>query len=223
MSMKNGPSAIPWKQIALESAFVVLGVVLALAANEWRNTRADRAAGVRAANAIREELKLNREAVHGSLQYHIQVSDSLIAFDRRGPRPGDAPGYQTFPRGFISPASSSVLSTAWEVAGTTGAINHVPYDEVLLMSHVYDKQEAYKKQTNTAGDLIYKTIYESGTDGVRRNYRNLNGILQTFVYIECDLLGQYDEALATLGDQGNGGNKTAAAFPERCTYYAPRG
>lgn len=212
MTRKN----IPWAQIILESAFVVFGVVLALAANEWRGNRADKAAGKAAAVTIGEEVLLNRESVVAAISYHIQVSDSLAAFSRRNAQTNRIPGLDLFPRGFISTTGSNLLTTAWEVAAVTGAINHIPYSDVLAMSRVYDKQSAYRSQSQTAGDLIYKQIFEGGTDAVRNNYRNLLGIIQTFVYVECGLIKQYDQAIAELAI--NTGPDPLPVI-DRCQYY----
>ncbi len=207
---------IPWAHIFLEAMFVVLGVVLAFAANEWRTNRADRAAGVAAATSITEEIKLNRGAVHNSLVYHMAVVDSLSAFQRRSTSPQQVPSINYFPRGFISQSASGLLSTAWEVASTTGVINHVPYDDIVTMSRVYDRQSAYQEQAKTTGDILFEKIYDGGTESVLRNYRNHTGILLTFIYVECALLEQYDDAIRTLRTED-----TDLSLPtvERCTYF----
>lgn len=68
----------------LEAMFVVLGVVLALAANEWRQGRADHRQSEQALASITEELKANREAIAASMEYHHGLMEMLTAKHEEG-------------------------------------------------------------------------------------------------------------------------------------------
>jgi hypothetical protein len=68
--MKLSRPKIDWRPILLEAAFVVLGVVLALGANEWRKSYVDRRNAEAALASIREELQANRTVVGESFDYH---------------------------------------------------------------------------------------------------------------------------------------------------------
>jgi hypothetical protein len=205
--------AIDWRPILLEAFFVVLGVAVALAANEWRQGQVDRRRAGRALESIRQELTTNRQAVLGSAQYHMQLMDTLLALRRQVPAASDAPApdVRMFSRGFVNPAS--LLSTAWETAVATDAIRHMPHDDVLVLARMYEQQRGYARQGEQIGTLIYGEIFARGTSGVTRNYANLTSIISTFWFRECELLLAYDRVLAKLP---RAVSPQAAELPARC-------
>ena len=65
--------------LAVETISVVLGVVLALAANAWHDRRTHAAEAQEAMTAIRSELAVNDSVLHVKLIYHRAMLDSLTA------------------------------------------------------------------------------------------------------------------------------------------------
>jgi hypothetical protein len=204
---------IDWRPILLEAFFVVLGVVLALAANEWRQSIADRRSAARALESIREEIASNRQAVLASARYHIQLTDTLNALRRLAASAPDSgvPSPRVFSQGFVSPAA--LLSTAWEAAAATDAVRHMDHDDVLVLARIYEQQRRYATQTDEIGGLIYRELFDRGTTGIVRNYANLSSIIAALWYRECGLLAGYDRALAELRD---GTVEAASDLPARC-------
>ncbi len=198
---------IAWRPLLLEAFFVVLGVVLALAANEWREYRNHRQHAAQALAGIREELDANRRAVDDALRYHLHLADTLRLFlaqpDGRPP---------TFSRGFTDPAT--MLSTAWETANATDAVSYMDYDDVLLLSRTYAGQRSYEQQKQNVGQLIYARLFDEGFQGVYGNLANLQTILMTFAYRECQLLESYAEAFVHLGEPA--ATADAPAIPAVC-------
>lgn len=173
-----------------EAAFVVLGVVLALAANEWREGRQERQRAKVATNAIATEMQSNRAAVVAASAYHTMLLDSL-----RADRPSSwRPSPSMFSRGFVSPAQ--VSATAWQSAAATGAVEHMPYQTVLRLSQAYANQARYEHQALSIGEVIYAELYRNGVEGVTGNYRNLGNLIGSFLYRERQLLAVYDSTLA---------------------------
>ncbi len=176
-----------------EAFFVVLAVVLALAANEWRQHRAERQQGRAALTSIVEELKSNRAAVQVSLDYHSERLQLIGQLRREGARPS----FRDFPRGFVSPAQT--FQTAWDAAAETGALGHMEYSTVLDLSRLYARQRRYELQATGVGQVIYGELFRGGVEGVLENYANLAALIGTFSYREKELLERYDEMLASLG------------------------
>ena len=205
--------AVDWRSILLEAFFVVLGIVLALGANEWRQSQIDERNAEQALVSIRQEMEANRAAVIRSAEYHIGITDSLQALAQRAGPGGGAPvpDVRLFSRGFINPAP--VLSTAWEAAGAVDAVRHMPYGDVLVLAQMYERQARYTTQSELAGGVIYSALFDRGFQGILRNHPNLGSIIAGFWYRECELIVAYDAALAKL----RGTAETApAAMPERC-------
>jgi hypothetical protein len=211
--------AIDWRPILLEAFFVVLGVVLALAANEWRQAIADRRSAATALESIREELDANRQSVLRSLRYHLQLSDTLRVIMRQAATRRDSaspPDIRVFTQGFVHPAQ--LLGTAWETAAATDAVRHIAHDDVLVLARIYDQQRRYATQSEQIGALIYGEIFARGTGAVIRNYANLASIIAAFWYRECELLLGYDQTLTEL----RAGSAERRELPERCRRGPPR-
>lgn len=211
-----GRLRIDLRPILLEAGFVVLGVVLAFAANEWRQAAANRRDARVAQNSVRSEMRANRGAVQQSLDYHIGLTDTLFTLVRASSADGTQrppPDMRVFSNGFIHPAQ--LLSTAWDAAGATDAVRHMEYGEVLALAHVYEEQRDYRRQADVVGGIIYTGMFERGMRGMLENYGNLANIISAFVYRECQLLASYDSVLARplQGDSA----VTLPPPPERCT------
>ncbi|HYJ80185.1 MAG TPA: hypothetical protein VEW03_11310 [Longimicrobiaceae bacterium] len=217
-----GRLRIDLRPILLEAGFVVLGVVLAFAANEWRQAAANRRDARVAQTSVRSELRANRGAVQESLQYHVGLTDTLFTLLRASGPDGSQrpppPDMRVFSNGFVHPAQ--LLSTAWDAAGATDAVRHMAYDDVLALAHVYEEQRDYRRQADLVGGIIYTGMFERGMGGMLENYANLANIISAFVYRECQLLASYDSVLARRLE---GDSATApAARPARCTQMERR-
>ena len=124
-----------------------------------------------------------------------------------------------FREGFTNPATT--FSTAWETANVTDAISYMTYDDVLLLSRIYEIQREYYDQQKLVGQNIYTTLFNEGRAGMLRNIENLQFIIITFMYRECQLLEDYDEVLPQLPTR-----EQALAYPpapEFCTFMLRRG
>lgn len=72
------------------------------------------------------------------------------------------------------------------------------YDDVLLLSRIYESQRQYYDQHKLVGQNIYTTLFNEGYAGMLRNIENLQFIIVTFMYRECQLLEHYNEVLPQL-------------------------
>ena len=181
-------------QIFLQSFFVVLGVVLALLANEWVEARERAKQVATARNSILTEIEDTAAATFDSYEYHAQVIEALAALARDSPEAVPAP--TLFPRGYVG--SADLVQTAWDAANATDVVHELPFHEVLLLSRLYDHQQDYNFQGREAGALIYAKLFDQGHAGVLANYKNLLTVLRAFLYSECRLLGSYHQAYRDL-------------------------
>lgn len=175
-----------------EAFFVVFGVILALGANEWRQSAAAERHADRAAANIEAELRANRELVAASLEYH----DGLVAMLGERMQTGEPVYPREFSRGFVFPAL--VEGTGWEVAKETGAVADMDYDRVLEYSAIYGSQERYRTQAELVGGMIYQKMFDGGIQAITDNHKNLLSIIYTFVYRENGLLREYDALLGAV-------------------------
>jgi len=175
-----------------ELALIVVGVLLALSVDEWRQARARTVAGEQAVVAIRAEIVSNRELAIESRDYHLgRVGRITESF-----RSGDPLARQDFPRGFISPAR--FLSAAWETARESGELGAVDRDLRREIAEAYKGQSRYEVQAENMSALIYRELYESaGREGVG-NPGGLMMLIGAFRYREDELIVAFDETLAVI-------------------------
>jgi hypothetical protein len=174
-----------------EAAFVVLGVILALAANEWREARQHRLQAESARTAIANELRENRRLLDSSRTYHERIVAAIV-----NAPPNTRFTVQQFLGGFIQPAQ--VSTTAWEVASETGALSHMPFDQVLAISQVVALERRYDAMALSTGQLIYGELYKIGPAGVAANARNLGSILRAFSFREGQVIRMIDSTVTLL-------------------------
>jgi len=176
----------------LEALFVVLGVVLALAANEWRQARADAQQSRLAIAAIVGELQANRNAAAESMECRSGLLE-LLHSEHEAEWVPDA---SQFSRRFIFPAR--VARMAWDSAAETGILAKTDYTLVVEISGVYAQQERYESQARSVGEIIYGEMFRGGTGAIVENYRHLASVIATFMYRERQLVALYDETIASL-------------------------
>lgn len=178
--------------ILLEAGFVVLGVFLALVANEWRSDVNARERAALARAGVVEEIRTNGEAVRQMRDYHAALLDTLRSIPSDGPPPTP----RVFERGFAGAATT--LCTAWDAANATDAVSHMDFDDVLAFSALYAKQRRYERVAEEIGSVIFGEIFERGSFGVAERYRSLADVNGSLLYLETDLLAAYDSVLARL-------------------------
>ena len=199
--------------LLLEAFFVVLGVALAFAVNEWREHRNQTQHASMALETIRSELAVNQEAIEDVLTYHLQLADTLHSLTNRNAQ-SEAPIYpdiRLFTKGYVAPAT--LRSTAWEAANATDAVTYMDYNDVLLLSGIYAQQHRYEYQAQQSGQLIYTKLFNEGHVGMQRNFANLNTIITAFWYEECVLLNQYQQAKTQLMQ---GQEPASDVMPDAC-------
>lgn len=164
-------------RILVESVLIVASVLLALAVDEWSEQRDEREAAEVAVQSIRAELVENRRNVARARSNHLAMRDSLAAYVAMR----QAPPARLYLAGIFNPGL--VHSTAWESAREAGAMDQMPYDLVLALSRIYDRQGRYQDLADGLVQGIMADIRREGIEPVLR---------------EAGLLREYDRALGAL-------------------------
>ncbi|HWM95189.1 MAG TPA: hypothetical protein VN493_30825 [Thermoanaerobaculia bacterium] len=162
------PARIPWLQIGIETFFVITGVLLALAVDEWRQGRRDQQLVDLSIRNIREEIDSNRKEVRRALQHHQE----LLALGEERPKGVD---FGTKP--------AIIRNNAWEAAQASQAAAKMDFTLVAAISKMEEAQDTYQKLVGSALPLVYQNLSE----GARMS------ILYDLSYFENMLLQVYDE------------------------------
>ena len=185
------PGAARFAALGRDVVLVVLGAMLALAADEWRETR-QRRERVRVALAgIRDELRANAQRVDSARARHLRVVDTLQKLQASGALPPP----QVWANGMWNPAS--VTSAAWDAARETGALADMPMETVLQLARVYHSQDDYSRLSDGLGVDIMNDVRQLGMEAVLRDrYVQFIPIAIDASNRERALLRRYGQVLA---------------------------
>ncbi len=186
----------PLRLVVLEAALVAFGVVLALAATEAWEASERRQQADDALLTVVAELEENRGLVVASRDYHAGLMEGMRTTLSTGS--GLNPGM--FGDGFVNPAD--LVTVAWDAANSTGATADMDYATVLTVSRAYGHFDAYRLQGRTVSDLLYRQLFEGGTQEVVDNPQGLFSMISTFLYRECELLRTIGQTLGAMDTTG---------------------
>ncbi len=181
----------------LEVFFIMLGVMVALAANEWRENSALAKRTDVALENIRLEILRNQATLQQRLPYHQAMSDSIhvnypklrdvsLEFEEVT-RLGMARG----------PFFESLYNTAWQTALTSQILPNVDYETLTLLATIYQTQDEMKEKENQFSSILFSPDnMEKGKayHAVRLSEPFINGVVKH----ELELLSIYDTALRRL-------------------------
>jgi len=197
---RRARARIPWGMLALEGFFTVVAILLALAADDWRERREERQLADGAIAAFVAELGENRKRLDGSRAYHDSLRTAMLAaLDDRSGRAYRSPS-DVFPawRG-INPAF--LTHAAWESAVATGALRHVSARELRALSLTYELQARLDALNRSLYGIVLDPAVLTAGD-FRVGARITAAYLADVVPTEGELSRSYDQTIALLrGEQ----------------------
>ncbi len=185
-----------FKSILLEVFSIVLGVLLALAVNEWQQEREKAQLAHAALTNIAKELEANRvvlETVHAINVATIEAASSALSDSDADAAEED--------RQFIP--GVQVRATAWEAMLSSGASNHIDYELLLTLSQTYSLQSVYR---GTGLQLVESSMTMAAMATVSNTeidelqfQRQFQGFFDMMLQMEEALLAEYASTRELLG------------------------
>ncbi|MGH7677253.1 MAG: hypothetical protein ACRENU_02225 [Gemmatimonadaceae bacterium] len=178
-------------------SLLLFGAILALGADQWRESRAGQRRTALAIAGIRAELTENLARVEGARVHHLMMADTLGAYAHRRELPPEG----VYFGGVLRPAP--VLSTAWQTARETGALSELPYSLLLHLAPVYETQDRYRAMGESLAQGVMLEAQRRGAIAVfREGFANFILVEQDFANREAVLARRYRQALASLDSVG---------------------
>lgn len=175
-----------WREFAWEVAIVFIGVVLALGGERliqqynWRQDARQASAAIKAELAEHRIAALERLAVQPCLKGQLKALHELLSAHRGGMWTGmpmvvnqqATAGAQQRALGYAyrSPEPPWV-DEAWQIARSTGALNHLPKDDVARYARVYRLSNRYlgmQDQENAAAARLSVLALDGWIDAESR-------------------------------------------------------
>ena len=176
--------------LALEVFSIVLGVLLALAFNEWAEDREHQRLAKSALLNISKEISSNFETLTLIHANNVQTVNAITTQSE-----SDADQSRSIIPGI------QLQETAWEAFLATGMSGYVNYDTILSLSEMYAIQRVYKQTAMQMSEsAMNATAYATalGTTVDERHFQDqFIGYFQLLTQIEAQLLSSYREALDT--------------------------
>jgi hypothetical protein len=174
----------------IESFFIMLSILLALAVDNWAQNRQHRRLAEQSLQIFARELKQNLDRIDDVTPYHSGlrsvVAEALI-------NPSQAADMRSIVEG-LQP--TVLLNTAWQTALATGALTHIDVETVSALSLTYSIQERFREDTRASLPRI--TVGEMDPAEATRQVQRTHAYLNDLITGEQELRGVYKQALESI-------------------------
>lgn len=174
-------------ELILEAASVVFAVLLALAVDEWRETRSREALAARARASILEEIRGNQTELRNTRDNNRALLQKIEEALSQLTQKREASLQFHFEIALLS-------SSAWNTAQMTQAANFLDFDWLRSVSNVYELQGLYVTSQSAVVDRI-SGISELFEGDPRRMLTIIAERLRVALKVQDELLEEYGEVL----------------------------
>jgi len=181
-------------QLFLEFFSIAVGVLFALAVNEWREDRAAMATARQALANINREIEINQRHLGISHEANLALVESWRSAEQK----------ETLEPQFYAPAWG-LQSSAWEVAQASGALNPLDFEVVSSIAGIYVFQDTYLGlvQQISQAQMMALLIRDDGDpqQALVVMDHKLRIYLDALITSEAQLLERYEIALRYAGGE----------------------
>jgi hypothetical protein len=183
----------PIRRFLFESALIVFSILLALAVNQWSDSRKQRELTRRALSAIQTEIVGNADRIRERRPYHLSLESELKRADSIGRvhRYSDLKHAAPDWSGFENP---ELDETAWQSAMTLGVAPTLGFDTLQTLSRLYGLQARFDQYNSAA-----IPSFDFSDDAMHSTIRRMYVYVATMRTNEDTLLNRYAVALGLFG------------------------
>jgi hypothetical protein len=182
----------PIRKILIESALIVFSILLALAANDWNDSRNQHALAARALSGVRDEIEGNAQRVRDALPYLRTMEAEVFRADSLK-RVHSWPDFVAAAPDWHGLGTAELDATAWQSAITLGAVSNIGYDTVRVLSRLYALQGKFDQYASGMASTI-----DLSDQAMASTTRKLWVYFVTVRTNDDTLLARYQSALALL-------------------------
>lgn len=182
-------------RILVESALIVMSILLALAVNEYERNREDIELATQALQAFEREIRQNRARLEDVGPYRRGLREVITRMAEDGGLASSDEFQATIGLEGLRPAF--LTSTVWETALTTGALPHIDFDLVNALSLTYSLQARLEELSRTGMPDLARGGWVDREDMFGAT-REVTVYLGELGRSEAELLAAYEEVLNIL-------------------------
>ena len=193
--MATKASAVWLPQVLIESALIVVSILVALGLDEWRDDRQDEEVIQNALSNFLIEIQQNRTRVEDAAPFNEGLRQVL----RRHYEANDVETIDEFVNMVESYSAVGLHSTAWDTALATGSLSKMEYDLVRALSLTYSLQVRYQLATRSGMNDI-TSPQNLSEDKLKLAFYNSIRYLDDIIGMETELSVIYSEATNVIRD-----------------------
>lgn len=195
-------SKINYRQLLIETFFIVFAVLLALVLNEWRTAVKEQDMVDKVLENIVNEIEANKKDLEIKYKYHLAMSQEIgryLANDSLWGtlqyNSGVEAVIQLTPKGIYNP---NMQSGAWDSAVLSGVVNSFDYEVLYTLSNLYQIQESGPNSTWKIIAGFYSEADSFNPENARQLALRFQIAFGELYNQERSLLNDYKHALKTL-------------------------
>jgi len=191
--MAGRPTSDWLPRVLFESFLIVISILVALALDEWRETRENDETVRQALLNFHSEIGQNKSRIEDSAPFNQGLLDVL----QMRYQEGDVDSVNEFVNMVESYSPAVLQSTAWETALATGSLAKMDYNLVSALSLTYSLQGRYQAATRTGMDDL---MSPQNLTPDQMNLAVFNSVryLGDTTGMEAELVAVYNEASAVI-------------------------
>jgi len=175
-------------RMLLDVVGVVFAVLVALAADEWRDNRELQQQADRAQAAVLAELRANRTELERT-RPSIDSTEARLAEGSRVSAEGRARALS------LDLEFPDFSDAAWRITQVTDAASRIDFDWLTRVARIYETQELYGEERSA----ILQTLGEMGTAGQNPEVDRLRNQVHILRQLHDQLVQRYDQFLGGHG------------------------
>jgi hypothetical protein len=183
-------------QVLIESALIVVSILVALALDEWRDERQDAEVVQQSLENFLIEIDQNKVRVEDAAPFNQGLHSVLTSYYMDD----DLESVDEFVDMVESYSPAVLQSTAWDTALATGTLSKMDYNLVRVLSLTYGVQSRYQTTTVSGMNNLISPLNLSA-DRLRLALYNSMRYLEGVTTLEQELADTYGEA-APIIEQG---------------------
>jgi|SRR5688572_1664214 hypothetical protein len=181
-------------RVLLESFFIMLSILLALAVDNWSEGRRHQRLAQQSLQIFDRELRQNMGVVESNAPYHKGLR-SVVA--EAVAHPAAAADMRSIVEGL---KAARLRNTGWETALASGALTHVDVETISYLSLTYGLQERFRQLSLAASQRV-PLVGENDGNLNARTVRDIYAYLNELVEAEEELIVHYKLTLERIGAQ----------------------
>ena len=182
-------------RVLFESFLITISILVALALDQWRESRQHDEAIQQALSNFVSEIQRNQTRIEDTAPFNR----GLLAVLRNRYETKDIGSVDDYVNMVESYAPADLRTTAWETALATGSLAEMEYDLVSVLSFTYSKQADYRIATQS-GMADLTSLQNLSNDRLELATYNAVRYLNGISGLESELGVIYNEALTVVED-----------------------